>query len=410
MRYSKKTLHDIQIDSKTVILRVDYNVPIKDGKITDDNRINATLPTLNYLIDKGCKIIILSHFSRIKSVDDINSGKKTLYPVYESLKSKLSSKADVFFSKTNYGQDVVHTVEGLKNGQILILENTRYNDVDLETGEIVKLESKNKGDLGKFWASLADVYVNDAFGTSHRAHSSNVGIASNISESCIGLLVEEELNKLSQGLDRPIKPYVAIVGGAKVSDKLNVIKTLIKEADHVLIGGGMAYTFLKAKNVDIGSSLFEEDLLETAKEILTEAKDKLILPVDHSISSKFENSDPLYTTDINIPEGMMALDIGPKSIELYKQIISHAKTIAWNGPLGVFEFSNYNKGTLEICKAIADQTHTGAYSIIGGGDSAAAAIQLGFQKDFSHISTGGGASLSYIEKSPLPGIESIQDK
>jgi phosphoglycerate kinase len=410
MRYSKKTLSDLNIENKTVILRADYNVPVKDGKITDDNRINATLPTLNYLIEKGCKIIILSHFSRIKSLDDINSGKKTLYPVYESLKAKLSTKTDVFFSKTNYGEDVVHTVSGLKQGQILILENTRYNDVDTNTGELVKLESKNKGDLGKFWASLADIYVNDAFGTSHRAHASNVGIASHIAESCIGLLVQEELDKLSQGLDKPEKPYVAIVGGAKVSDKLNVIKTLIKEADHVLIGGGMAYTFLKAKNINIGSSLFEEDLIETAKEIIESAGSKLVLPVDHAVSSSFENSDPIYTTDISIPEGMMALDIGLNSIELYKSIISKAKTIAWNGPLGVFEFSNYNKGTLEICKSIADQTHTGAYSIIGGGDSAAAAIQLGFQKDFSHISTGGGASLSYIERSPLPGIESIQDK
>jgi phosphoglycerate kinase len=409
MYSNKKTLIDINLTNKTVILRADLNVPVKNGIINDDKRIKSTIPTIDFLLSKGAKIVILSHLSRIKKVEDLY-GAKSLKPVAMDLAKKLTGKANVSFLDVNTGQRVTDFVKNMKSKDIVVLENTRYNDFNITKNEVVKLESKNNPELAKFWASLGDVFVNDAFGTAHRAHASNVGIASNVKESCVGLLVEEELKKLGAGLDNPKKPYVAIVGGAKVSDKIGVIKTLIKDADKILIGGGMAYTFLKSQGHKIGTSLVEDDQLQVAKEILDMSNGKLFLPVDHLCASEFSDVTATTTTSVEIPDNMMALDIGPKTIKKYQELLMGAKTIAWNGPLGVFEFSNYANGTKKICETIAMETKKGCYSIIGGGDSASAAIKLGFEKEFTHISTGGGASLAYIEKVELPGIKSLSNK
>lgn len=409
MNYNKKTLNDIKVDNKKVIVRVDFNVPIKDGKITDDKRIKAALPTIKHLIDKKCKIVLLSHLSRIKSLDDIKSNKKSLKVVYEDLKNKLPN-TKIIFHENNVDPNLVSIVNNLEEGSIILLENTRYQDVNAN-GEVVKLESKNNPELGKFWASLGEVFVNDAFGTAHRAHASNVGIASNIKESCLGFLVQKEIEMLNKALTNPEKPVVAIFGGAKISDKIKSIENIGKIADKILIGGGMAFTFFKAKGYEIGKSLVEEESLPIAKELLTKYADKIVLPLDSRCSTAFENNAPKIFTNEQFEKDYMGLDIGDKTIEEFKNIIQKAKTVIWNGPLGVCEFSHYEVGTLKVCESIANATvNNKAFTIIGGGDSAAAAIKLGFEEKFTHISTGGGASLEFFEGKELPGIASIQNK
>lgn len=406
---NKKTLKDVDLKGKKVIARLDFNVPIKEGKITDTKRIVATLPTLNYLIQNNCKIILLSHLSRIKSTDDIKSGKKSLKLVAEELQRQLPNNK-VTFVDASVGQKVVDAANNLQPGEVILLENTRYNDVN-ENNEVVKKESKCDNELGKFWASLAEVYVNDAFGTAHRKHASNVGIAQNIGTSCIGFLVEKELQNLSKVSENPEKPFVAIMGGAKVSDKLKIVNHLVEIADYVLIGGGMVFTFLKAQGYDIGNSLLETEMIDEAKKILAKGGNKIILSTDAYCALSFEDTKPEYRKIEDGLNGLMGLDIGPRTIEDFKAKLMTAKSVVWNGPVGVSEFKNFTYGTVEICKILKEITAKGTFTVIGGGDSAAAAISLGFKEsDFSFISTGGGASLALIEGSVLPGVEAIQNK
>ncbi len=403
----KKNLNNIEFEGKKVLLRVDFNVPMDDdGNVTDYNRIKAALPTIKYLLKNKAKVIAFSHLGKVKKEEDLSN--KSLAPVAKILEEKIGEH--VSFSNKIEGYLLEEKIEELREGEILLVENTRFADITEADGTInlkINRESGNDPILSKYWASLGDVFVNDAFGTCHRSHASNVGIASNIEESCLGYLVEKEYSMLSKILDNPEKPYIAIVGGAKVSDKINVIEELMNKADKILIVGGMAFTFLKALNYNVGTSLLEQDKIELAKKYLNDKRAELILPVDSAISKTFSDSIPEFTEDQNVPEGCMGLDIGPKSIQLFKENIEGAKTIFWNGPAGVCEFENYCIGTEEICRTIVEQKD--AFSVIGGGDSAAAAIKLGYEHKFSHISTGGGASLELLEGKKLPGVECIQD-
>ncbi|WP_434337649.1 phosphoglycerate kinase [Mycoplasma capricolum] len=404
MNYNnKKTLKDIDVKNKTVLVRVDFNVPIQNGVITDDNRIIAALPTINYLIENDAKIVLFSHLSRIKTNED--KLKKSLAPVAKRLEELLNKK--VKFINQTRGKELKQAVSLLQTKEIILVENTRFEDV--LDDQVVKYESKNDPELGKYWASLGEVFVNDAFGTAHRSHASNVGIASNIKISAIGFLVEKELKMLSQAVNDSKKPFIAILGGAKVSDKVGVIENLLPKVDKLLIGGGMSYTFLKAQGRSIGKSLLEEDKIDLAKHYLEVGKDKIVLPVDTACAKEFADVKPTIF-ETNIPDEWDGLDAGPKTIEMYKEEIKKAKTIVWNGPVGVFEFKNFETGTKSICQAIAEQTKTGAFTLIGGGDSASAAINMGFKDNFSWISTGGGASLEFMEGKELQGISAIQGK
>ncbi len=404
---NKKTIDQLVLKDKVVLIRVDFNVPIKKGKVQSDKRIVEALPTIKKAIKDKAKVVVFSHLGRVESLKDKVDKDSSLKVVSKVLAEKL--KKDVNFIAETRGPKLEKAIKALKSGEVLMFENTRFEDVDA-SGKLVKLESKNNDELGKYWASLGDVFINDAFGTAHRSAASNVGIASNIKESAVGYLMEKELSALSKGLDKPLKPFVAIVGGAKVSDKIAVIENLLKKADKVLIGGGMSYTFLSAQGYKIGNSLVEKEFLPLAKELLKKAKGKIVLPIDHAISSKFADEKRIVTTGkdaINVPDGYMGLDLGPKSINLYAEALKGAKTVVWNGPMGVAEFENFKQGTEAVATAITKQKD--AFSIIGGGDSAAAAINLGFEKKFSHISTGGGASLEYMEGKTLPGVAAIQD-
>ncbi len=394
----KKTINDINLKGRKILVRVDFNVPIKDGVITSEKRIDAALQTIKKVIQDGGKAILFSHLGRISSEED--KANNSLEVVAKKLSEKIGK--DVNFINATRGTELEEAINRMQNGDVLMFQNTRYEDLNN------KAESKNDPELGKYWASLGDVFINDAFGTAHRAHASNVGIASNIAESALGYLVQNEVEMLGKGLDKPAHPFVAIVGGAKVSDKIAVIENLLQKADKILIGGGMAYTFLKAMGHEIGTSLLENDYLNMAKKFLSEGQDKIVLPIDHAISEGFADNERKCTEGIDVPEGYMGLDLGDKSIELYKKTLIGAKTVVWNGPMGVAEFENFKQGTEAVCKEIASQP--GIFSVIGGGDSAAAAIKLGFEEKFTHISTGGGASLTYMEGKPLPGITSIQDK
>ncbi|MDO4432879.1 MAG: phosphoglycerate kinase [Aerococcaceae bacterium] len=395
---AKRTVEDLQVQGKTVLVRVDFNVPMKDGVITNDNRIVAALDTIKYLIDNNAKVVLFSHLGKVK--EEADKATKTLRPAAARL-SELLGK-EVAFSPVTRGAELEAAVKALNEGDVLVVENTRHEDLD------GKKESKNDPELGKYWASLGDLYVNDAFGTAHRAHASNVGIASNL-ESAVGYLMEKEVKFLGEAVDNPVRPMVAILGGAKVSDKIKVIENLLEKADKVIVGGGMAYTFLKAQGIEIGKSLVEEDRIELAKELLAKAGDKLVLPVDQVVAREFNNDAPSEIVDnANIPADAMGLDVGPKSVELFAKTLEGAKTVVWNGPMGVFEMPNFAKGTIGVCEAIANLE--GATTIVGGGDSAAAVAQLGYEDKFSHISTGGGASLTYLEGVALPGVESIDDK
>ncbi|MFZ2918627.1 MAG: phosphoglycerate kinase, partial [Trichococcus flocculiformis] len=386
------------VAGKKVLVRADFNVPMKDGAITNDNRIVQALPTINYLIENNAKVILFSHLGKVKAEED--KAKLSLKPVADRL-AELLGKEVTFVPETR-GEALEAAVAALKDGDVLVFENTRFEDVD------GKKESKNDAELGKYWASLGDLFVNDAFGTAHRAHASNVGIASNL-ESAAGFLMEKEIKFIGGAVDEPVRPFVAILGGAKVSDKIGVIKHLLNKADKVLIGGGMAYTFMKAQGLEIGKSLLEADKVELAKELLESAGDKLILPIDAKMAHEFGNDVEItIAKNEEFPADQMALDIGPASVELFAKELEGAKTVVWNGPMGVFELSNFAQGTIGVCEAIAKLSD--AVTIIGGGDSAAAAMQLGFADDFTHISTGGGASLEYLEGKELPGVASISDK
>ena len=395
---TKKVVTDLDVAGKKVLVRADFNVPMKDGAITNDNRIVQALPTINYLIENNAKVILFSHLGKVKTEED--KAKLSLKPVADRL-AELLGKEVTFVPETR-GEALEAAVAALKDGDVLVFENTRFEDVD------GKKESKNDAELGKYWASLGDLFVNDAFGTAHRAHASNVGIASNL-ESAAGFLMEKEIKFIGGAVDEPVRPFVAILGGAKVSDKIGVIKHLLNKADKVLIGGGMAYTFMKAQGLEIGKSLLEADKVELAKELLESAGDKLILPIDAKMAHEFGNDGEItIAKNEAFPADQMALDIGPASIELFTKELEGAKTVVWNGPMGVFELSNFAQGTIGVCEAIAKLSD--AVTIIGGGDSAAAAMQLGFADDFTHISTGGGASLEYLEGKELPGVASISDK
>ena len=406
---SKKTLHDVDVTNKTVIVRFDFNCPVKDGIVTSDKRIRAALPTIKFLLEKNCKIVALSHLSRIKTLDDIKSNKKSLEPVAKKLQEILPDVKVKFEPSTDF-INVENAVKGMQSKEILVLQNTRYYDVDPE-GVVNKLESKNNSELAKFWAGLGDVFVNDAFGTAHRAHASNAGIASIVKDSCVGFLVEEELTKILKAINDPTRPYVAILGGAKVSDKLKVINNLLPSADKGIICGGMAYTFHKALGQDIGHSLLEEDMVPVAKEIMEKGKDKIVLTEDCVCNKAFEDT-PGQVIEFGQPfNGLEGLDIGPKSIAKFQNALNGAKTVVWNGPAGVFEFKNYANGTKSIIEKLIEITKQGAYTLIGGGDSAASITALGFnENDFSFVSTGGGASLALIEGSDLVGLAPIKNK
>ena len=391
---AKRTVKDLEVAGKRVIVRCDFNVPRKDGKITNDNRIIQALPTIKYLVENNAKIILMSHLGKVKTEED--KAKNDLRCVADRLAELVDTK--VTFVTVTRGAELEDAVAALQDGEIVVMQNTRYE----------KGESKNDPELAKYWASLGDLFVEDAFGSVHRAHASTAGIPS-ILPNALGFLVEKEVEMLGAAVDTPKRPFVAIIGGAKVSDKIAVVDNLLKKADKVLIGGGMAYTFLKAKGCNIGKSLVEEDKVELAKEYLAKAEGKLVLPVDNVCADAFaEDANTMIADNGNIPDDYMGLDIGPKSIELYRKELEGAKTVVWNGPMGVFEMKPFATGTLEVCTAISELPD--AITVIGGGDSAAAAIQLGFKEKFSHISTGGGASLEYMEGKELPGIAVISDK
>ena len=395
---AKKTVKDIDLKDKKVLVRVDFNVPLKDGVITDDTRIKAALPTINYVLEQGGKAILFSHLGRVKTEED--KAGKSLAPVAKRL-GELLGKEVTFVPETR-GAELEAAINNMKDGDVVVFENTRFEDVD------GKKESKNDADLGKYWASLGDVFVNDAFGTAHRAHASNVGIASTGIPTVAGFLMEKEIKFIGEAVEDPKRPMIAILGGAKVSDKIGVIENLIPKADKILIGGGMTYTFYEAKGIKIGNSLVEADKVALAKELIEKAGDKLVLPIDNVCAPEFSNVVETQVIEGDIPEGLMALDIGPASVKLFADTLQGAKTVVWNGPMGVFEMSNFAKGTIGVCEAIANLE--GATTIIGGGDSAAAAEQLGFADKFTHISTGGGASLELLEGKTLPGLAAINDK
>ena len=395
---AKKTVKDIDLKDKKVLVRVDFNVPLKDGVITDDTRIKAALPTINYVLEQGGKAILFSHLGRVKTEEDKEG--KSLAPVAKRL-GELLGKEVTFVPETR-GEQLEEAIRNMKDGDVVVFENTRFEDVD------GKKESKNDTELGKYWASLGDVFVNDAFGTAHRAHASNVGIASTGIPTVAGFLMEKEIKFIGEAVEEPKRPMIAILGGAKVSDKIGVIENLIPKADKILIGGGMTYTFYEAKGIKIGNSLVEADKVELAKELIEKAGDKLVLPIDNVCAPEFSNDVETQVIEGDIPDGLMALDIGPASVKLFADTLQGAKTGVWNGPMGVFEMSNFAKGTIGVCEAIANLE--GATTIIGGGDSAAAAEQLGFADKFTHISTGGGASLELLEGKELPGLAAINDK
>jgi phosphoglycerate kinase len=397
---SKKTVRDLDIKNKKVLIRVDFNVPMKDGQISDENRIVEALPTIQYVLSQGGKAIVFSHLGRVK--DEADKADNSLAIVATRLGEHL--KQEVKFVPQTRGRVLEDAISTLKPGEILMFENTRFEDI------VGKKESKNDPELGKYWASLGDVFVNDAFGTAHREAASNVGISANIKDTVAGFLLEKEINFIGGTLENPARPFVAILGGAKVSDKIEVIKNLLKIADHVLIGGGMAYTFFKAQGHEIGLSLLEPDKVELAKELLKIANGKIILGDDVITAKQFNpDSEKHVRTVGEIPADEMGMDIGPRTIARFESFIQDAKTVVWNGPVGVFEFPRFSEGTRSIAQAIVEIKDQ-ATTIIGGGDSAAAVIQFGLAEGFTHISTGGGASLEYLEGKILPGIDCVDEK
>ena len=400
---AKKIVSDLDLKGKKVLIRVDFNVPMKNGVITDDTRIRAALPTIEYVLNHGGRAIVFSHLGRVKSADDVK--KNDITPVAHRLEELLGRHVE--FINATRGEALENAAKNLKDGEIMMFQNTRYEDFDGE--KETKLESKNNPELGAYWASLGDVFVNDAFGTAHRAAASNVGIASNVKETAAGFLLEKEIKYIGGAVDNPERPYVAILGGAKVSDKIGVIEALATKADKILIGGGMMFTFLKALGYNIGKSLCEEDKIDLAKELLKKAEGKIILPVDAVCAKEFADVPGVVKDVDKMADDDMGLDIGPKSLELFADALKDAKTVVWNGPMGVFEMHNYAAGTIGVCELIA-KLRGKANTIVGGGDSAAAVEKLGYAEKFSHVSTGGGASLEYLEGKVLPGIACVDDK
>ena len=398
---AKLTVKDVDLKGKKVLVRVDFNVPVKDGVITNDNRITAALPTIKYILEQGGRAILFSHLGRVKEEADKEG--KSLAPVAADLAAKLGQDVK-FIPGVTRGAELEAAVNALEDGQVLLVENTRYEDVD------GKKESKNDPELGKYWASLGDgIFVNDAFGTAHRAHASNVGISANVEKAVAGFLLENEIAYIQEAVEAPERPFVAILGGSKVSDKIGVIENLLEKADKVLIGGGMTYTFYKAQGIEIGNSLVEEDKLDVAKALLEKANGKLILPVDSKEANAFADYTEVKDTEGEaVDPGFLGLDIGPKSIAKFDEALTGAKTVVWNGPMGVFENPDFQAGTIGVMDAIVKQP--GVKSIIGGGDSAAAAINLGRADKFSWISTGGGASMELLEGKELPGLAALTEK
>jgi len=404
---AKKIVSDLNVKGKKVLIRVDFNVPMKNGVITDDTRVKAALPTIKYVIDNGGKAIVFSHLGRVKALEDI--AKNDIAPVAKRLEELIGKP--VKFVNATKGKELEDAAASLKEGEILMFQNTRYEDFDAASGKEVKKESKNDPELGKYWASLGDVFVNDAFGTAHRAAASNVGIAANVSETAAGFLLEKEIKFIGGAVDNPVRPYVAILGGSKVSDKIGVIEALLEKADKVLVGGAMMFTFLKAEGYNVGASRCEEaEFVELAKNLLKKANGKIVLPVDAVVNTAFEDTKGTAKDVDKFDQADMGLDIGPKTLELFAKELAGAKTVVWNGPMGVFEMKNYAAGTIGVCELLAKLTKEGASTIIGGGDSAAAAEQLGYASKVSHISTGGGASLEYLEGKVLPGIACVSEK
>ena len=398
---AKLTVKDVDLKGKKVLVRVDFNVPVKDGVITNDNRITAALPTIKYILEQGGRAILFSHLGRVKEEADKEG--KSLAPVAADLAAKLGQDVK-FIPGVPRGAELEAAVNALEDGQVLLVENTRFEDVD------GKKESKNDPELGKYWASLGDgIFVNDAFGTAHRAHASNVGISANVDKAVAGFLLENEIAYIKEAVETPERPFVAILGGSKVSDKIGVIENLLAKADKVLIGGGMTYTFYKAQGIEIGNSLVEEDKLDVAKALLEKSNGKLILPVDSKEANAFADYTEVKDTEGEaVDPGFLGLDIGPKSIAEFDKALTGAKTVVWNGPMGVFENPDFQAGTIGVMDAIVKQP--GVKSIIGGGDSAAAAINLGRADKFSWISTGGGASMELLEGKELPGLAALTDK
>lgn len=396
---NKKTIEDIDVCGKKVLVRCDFNVPLQDGVITDENRLNGALPTIQYLISKGAKVILCSHLGKPKGEA---KPELSLAPVAKRL-SEMLGKEVVFAADDNVvGENAKKATEKMENGDVVLLENTRYR----------KEETKNEENFSKELASLAEIFVNDAFGTAHRAHCSTVGAGEFLQERVCGYLIQKELKFLGEAVASPVRPFTAILGGAKVSDKLAVINELLEKVDNLIIGGGMAYTFLKAQGYEVGTSLLEIDKVEYAKEMMEKAKTKgvnLLLPVDVVMADHFApDATPIVTEDANVKEDYMGLDMGPKTIANFVKTIKESKTVVWNGPMGVFEFENFANGTLSVARAMAELTD--ATTVIGGGDSAAAVNQLGFGDKMTHVSTGGGASLEFLEGKELPGIAALDNK
>ncbi|EGT5419432.1 phosphoglycerate kinase [Clostridioides difficile] len=396
---NKKTIEDIDVCGKKVLVRCDFNVPLQDGVITDENRLNGALPTIQYLISKGAKVILCSHLGKPKGEA---KSELSLAPVAKRL-SEMLGKEVVFAADDNVvGENAKKATEKMENGDVVLLENTRYR----------KEETKNEENFSKELASLAEIFVNDAFGTAHRAHCSTVGAGEFLQERVCGYLIQKELKFLGEAVANPVRPFTAILGGAKVSDKLAVINELLEKVDNLIIGGGMAYTFLKAQGYEVGTSLLEIDKVEYAKEMMEKAKNKgvnLLLPVDVVMADHFApDATPIVTEDANVKEDYMGLDMGPKTIANFVKTIKESKTVVWNGPMGVFEFENFANGTLSVARAMAELTD--ATTVIGGGDSAAAVNQLGFGDKMTHVSTGGGASLEFLEGKELPGIAALDNK
>jgi len=389
-----KTIKDLNIDNKKVIIRCDFNVPIKEGEIVDDTRIIGALPTIEYCINHGCKIILMSHLGRVKEEADL--AKNDLSPVAKRLSEVLGR--DILFCNKTRGEELEAMVNSLDSGDILLMQNTRYEDLD------GKKESSNDEELGKYWASLGEVFINDAFGTIHRAHASNVGIATHL-ESGIGFLIEKELNALSS-LENPERPFVVVLGGAKVADKIGVIENLVTKADKILIGGGMAFTFLKAQGVEIGKSLLDEENIDFCKKVLAEYPDKIVLPVDFAVTNEYTNDEEYRMKAVGeIASDEMGLDIGEITTLTFESILKDAKMVIWNGPLGVYEFEKYKKNTDELLRFLVENN---IKTILGGGDIVAAASNAGYKDKIYHVSTGGGATLEYLEGKKLPGLEAIK--
>ena len=393
--YNKLTVEDVDVKGKKVLVRCDFNVPLNDKQeITDENRIVGALPTIQYLVDNGAKVILCSHMGKPKGqpVPELS-----LAPVAKRLSEKLGKEV-IFAADDNVvGENAKAAVASMNEGDVVLLENTRYRAE----------ETKNVDEFSKELASLADLFVNDAFGTAHRAHCSNVGVSSILKPAVAGYLIEKEIKFLGNAVNSPVRPLVAILGGSKVSSKISVIENLLKKVDKLIIGGGMAYTFFAAQGKTTGTSLLEPDFIDYAKKMIDEAGDKLVLPIDTVVTEAFDNDAPSKVVEGDIPDGWMGLDIGPKSIELFKSVLADAKTVVWNGPMGVFEMPNFAKGTNEIAELLANLDAT---TIIGGGDSVAAVNQAGLGDKMSHISTGGGASMEFLEGKELPGIAALTDK